>query len=121
MKIKKENLKIYEYKEIFEALNKLSKNYFHKKDQVNSQRLFTICLSELYLRSISFVRIINDLFIISEKTEIEKKELELLFSNLVQLEVEIYEETVDWIKKFKKPLFRMINEIITRNVIIFAL
>jgi DNA mismatch repair ATPase MutS len=98
---------------MFKLLEKQNKLFnrlpIDKSCTTEDRKMISLCLTEIYVRSQHLVNLIKK--ISGTNLKFTEDDLDSLLDNLINLQIEIYGEVVDWIKDLKKPLNIAINKI----------
>jgi hypothetical protein len=75
----------------------------------NYRQAIALYLTEIYFRSQHIIELIEK--ILETNQNCTKRDLDSLLGYLVYLQIEIYDELVDWFKSLKKPLKTVIDKV----------
>ncbi|MBN2020005.1 MAG: hypothetical protein JW749_07260 [Sedimentisphaerales bacterium] len=108
LKAIKKDIQTQKYAKFYSKLQKLL--YRFPKDKsfsTQDRQHLSLCLAELYFKSNHLNKVIKK---ISETNlKLDEKHCNSITSNLIDLQIDIYTEMVDWIKDLKKLLKTLIN------------
>lgn len=90
-------------------LESLTDRLVMSKDKEEDKRKFALCLAELYFRANHVTGLIKA--IANTPLKPSEQTMDTLLTDLVDLQIELYDEVADWMKELRKPLQRMMDAV----------
>jgi hypothetical protein len=90
-------------------LESLTDRLVVSEDNDEDKKKFALCLAELYFRASHVTGLIKAI----ADTDLKPSEqtMDTLLTDLVDLQIELYDEVADWMKELKEPLQRMMDAV----------
>ena len=94
---------------LLRKLESLTDRLVVSEDNDEDKKKFALCLAELYFRANHVTGLIKA--IANTPLKPSEQTMDALLTDLVDLQIELYDEVADWMKELRKPLQRMMDAV----------